>query len=166
MKRMTPDAVESDQVDQKKKKKKNAKYMPFIVGGLFLFLVFVIFYWRNTSEKQAIEVITDNRNNIHEAAAAVDDAEAQRAFYWENLNREKQSLIEQLNANYEEAKKNKELFLQINQETDDESIEASFLLKDDKDNQRVKVVEHNKKLLDQKNRLLERLRQIQEAQAH
>lgn len=174
--------TKNNEKDQRKKKKRAQAFTPVLVGGIVAFVLFVVFFWKNFTQKKelasnkaaavASTVNTANTANSVPTDAAQEEAVAQAMAlekqrqeyraYFANLRTEKESLLQQLNANYEEAKKNKELFLQINQETDEESIEASFQLKDEKDKQRVQTVEHNKMLLEQKNNLVEKLEQIEQ----
>lgn len=160
----------SQHKELKKKKKKSKAVVPIIVAVVAAFLIFVVFFWKNFSQKK--ELLSDRvgavANSTENAAQEQELAQAEALnkqreeynAYFANLRTEKESLLQQLNANYEEAKKNKELFIQINQETDEESIEASFQLKDERDKQRVRTVEHNKTLLEQRNNLVKRLEQI------
>lgn len=167
--RLSKEKYDKDDREKDRKKRKKNNYAPFLVGGIFVFLVIVVFFWRNMGNKNATNIKssqaeTETNAAVAAAAAAAQarlDAEEQHRAYLENLNQEKNAILGHLNANFEAAKKNKELFLQINEEADEESIEASFLLKDDKDTQRVKIVEENKALLEEKNKLVARLQEVE-----
>lgn len=125
-----------------------------IFGGVFIFVVFVVYFWRNSKMIEKAEVVEETQQEVE-----VD-------VYRNTLVQEKDNILAQLQENFGQAKKNKELFLLINKDVEDESLEASFVLKDEKDTQRAKLIEQNHNLVEQKNQLVARLREIEVELSH
>lgn len=149
---------EENKLDKKKFGTGTNIFLAFVIFG---FLVVVVFFWRNLGQKEssvasaASDASSDSLDNTTEI---MEETQAQNIF--EDLHTEKERLIAQLNTIFEEAKQNKELFALLSQDTEDESLEASFMLKDEKEKQRAKLVEQNTFLVKKKETLVTQLQEI------
>jgi hypothetical protein len=144
------------ETNEKKKNFLATWWVPIIV--VCFVLGFVIFRSGKAETSKASHIVEDAPVPEDEPSQTSQAEEYQ--YFVQNLLNQKQLITEKLKQNYEQAVQNRKLFQSMNADAEEENIETSFILKDDRDSSKSKLMQENSQLLVEKNNLIHELQQV------
>jgi cbb3-type cytochrome oxidase subunit 3 len=153
------DARKESKKDRDTEKKKNFLSKWWVPVLVVCFVIgFVIFWSSGKAEASKASHIVEDEP-IADESTETSQAEEYQSFV-QNLLSQKQLITEKLKQNYEQAVQNRKLFQSMNADAEEENIQTSFILKDDRDSSKSKLMQENSQLLVEKNNLIRELQQV------